>query len=179
MGEAYLADARRQFRKYKELADRAMAQVDDAAFFSTLGSDDNSIALIVKHLAGNMRSRWTDFLTTDGDKPDRHRDTEFEWEERDTRASLFERWETGWRLLFDAVGTIGSGDLDRTVTIRGEPHSVLEAVSRQLTHYAYHVGQIVFLAKHFAGARWMSLSIPKGRSQDLDVSKDGGTYGVH
>ncbi|HEX5008963.1 MAG TPA: DUF1572 family protein, partial [Planctomycetota bacterium] len=161
---AFLDDALIQFRKHKAMAERAMAQIADAQFFAAPGPDENSVALLVKHVAGNQRSRWTDFLTSDGEKPDRHRDEEFERRPDDTRASLMARWEDGWRLLFAALEPLGEADLVRGVTIRGEPHSVLQAVARQLTHYAYHVGQIVALARHHAGAGWKSLSIPRGMS---------------
>ena len=123
-----------------------------------------------------MRSRWTDFLTTDGEKPDRNRDTEFEEAEGDTRESILARWEAGWRLLFDAIEPLTDDDLQRTVTIRGEPHTVLQAINRQLTHYAAHIGQVVFLAKHLAGSRWQTLSIPRGKSGHFDVTKDGRPY---
>ena len=173
-----LEDAIGQFRKYRQLAAGALAQVEDADFFRTLDAESNSIALIVKHVAGNMRSRWTDFLTTDGEKSDRDRDAEFERGPRDTRESVLARWEDGWDLLFAALAPLTEADLVRQVPIRGEPHTVLQAVHRQLTHYAYHVGQIVFLARHFAGGRWKSLSIPKGRSKDFDVARSGKPYRV-
>ena len=173
-----LADAIGQFRKYYALAGGALAQVEDADFFRTIDPESNSIALILKHLSGNMRSRWTDFLTTDGEKPDRNRDTEFELEPRDTRETILARWEDGWKLLFAALAPLTEADLSRAVPIRGEPHTVLQAVHRQLTHYAYHVGQIVFLARHFAGTRWKSLSIPKGRSKEFDVARSGKPYRV-
>ena len=174
----FLDDALSQFRKYKGYADAAMAQVDDAAFFAVLGPEENSIALIAKHVAGNQRSRWTDFLGSDGEKPDRQRDEEFERRDADTRAALLARWEEGWRLLFAAVEPLREADLTRTVTIRREPHSVLQAVARQQTHYAYHVGQIVALARHHAGAGWKSLSIPRGQSAAFDVARDGKPYGL-
>jgi hypothetical protein len=173
-----LADAIGQFRKYHELAGGALAQVEDADFFRTIDPESNSIALIVKHISGNMRSRWTDFLTTDGEKADRNRDTEFELEPRDTRETILARWEEGWTLLFAALAPLTGTDLSRKVPIRGEPHTVLQAVHRQLTHYAYHVGQIVFLARHFAGDRWRSLSIPKGKSKEFEVARDGKPYRV-
>jgi hypothetical protein len=176
--ERYLEDAQRQLRKLKQLAERAMAQITDQDFFATVDPESNSIALIVKHLAGNMRSRWTDFLTTDGEKPDRNRDSEFVVEARDTRESLLARWEDGWRRLLETLGPLTAQDLERFVTIRGEPHTVLEAINRQLAHYAYHVGQIVFLAKHFAGPAWQSLSIPRGKSREWDVSKDGKAHRI-
>jgi hypothetical protein len=158
------------------LADRAVAQAPPDRFFARPDPGSNSIALIVKHLAGNLRSRWTRFLETDGEKPDRDRDAEFEEEAGDTRETLLARWEEGWRLLFEALAPLGAADLARTVTIRGESHTVLEAIARQLTHYAYHVGQIVFLAKQFAGPSWTSLSIPRGKSKEVEVAKDGTPY---
>jgi hypothetical protein len=172
----FLEDAILQLRKYKGLADGALEQVADADLFRSVDAESNSIAIVMKHIAGNMRSRWTDFLTTDGEKPSRDRDSEFEAEAGDTRASIGARWEEGWRLLFAAVETLSPTDLARTVAIRGEPHTVLQAIQRQLTHYAYHVGQIVFLARHFAGPSWRSLSIPKGQSKDFDVARNGQPY---
>ena len=174
--DPYLDDVLRQLRKYKQLAERALAQISREELFRALDPEGNSIALVMKHMAGNMRSRWTDFLTTDGEKPDRHRDTEFELEPGDSREAIFARWEAGWEVLFAAIEPLGPADLERTVAIRGEPHSVLQAIQRQLTHYAYHVGQIVLLAKHFAGPRWRSLSIPKGKSGEFEVAKDGAVY---
>lgn len=159
----YLEDSLFQLRKLKAQADKAMAQVGDAQFFSVLDPDANSIALIVKHVAGNMRSRWTDFLTSDGEKPDRHRDTEFEHEAGDTRAAVMARWDTGWELLLTTLSALKPSDLGKTVTIRGEPHTVVQAINRQVSHYSAHVGQIVLLAKHYAGPRWQTLSIPKRR----------------
>jgi len=166
-------DALIQLRKTKRMADRAMEQIGDEDFFWLLDGEANSIALIVKHMAGNMRSRWRDFLTTDGEKPDRGRDREFYLEDGDSRESLMQRWEEGWGLCFEAIEPLGAEDAGRTVTIRGEPHTVLEAVHRQLAHYSYHVGQIVMLAKHRAGAAWKSLSIPRGMSAQYEVSKRG------
>ena len=130
----------------------------------------------MKHMAGNMRSRWTDFLTTDGEKPDRNRDSEFETEDSDTAASIRDRWEDGWSRVFAAIESLQPEDLLRTVTVRGEKHTVLQAITRQLTHYASHVGQIVFLAKHLTGDRWQTLSIPRGKSREFDVSKSGAPY---
>ena len=176
IGAHWIADAILQFRKYKALAEGALAQVDGKDFFCTIDPESNSIALIVKHLAGNMRSRWTDFLTTDGEKPDRDRDEEFEPRASDTRESLLAAWESGWRLTFDALASLSEDDLLREVRIRGQAHTVMQAVHRQMTHYAYHIGQIVFLARHFAGARWTSLSIPKGRSKEFEVGRDGKPY---
>ncbi len=167
----YLQEAVRQLRGLKKVADRALAQTEPANFFATLDPEANSIALLVKHLAGNMRSRWTDFLTSDGEKADRHRDSEFVLEPGDTRESLELRWQEGWSLLFSAVEPLASEDLRRTVMIRGEPHSVLRAIHLQVAHYAYHVGQLVLLAKHFAGSRWQSLSIPRGQSEEFNARK--------
>ena len=160
-----LEDARAVLRKYKQLGDGAMAQVDDAALFAQLDPEALSIALIVKHMAGNMRSRWTDFLTTDGEKPDRGRDSEFVLDPGTTRETVARWWEEGWRTVFAAIDPLTPDDVTRTVTIRGEPHTVLQAITRQVAHYAYHVGQIVLLAKHARGAEWESLSIPKGESK--------------
>jgi hypothetical protein len=157
----YLDESVLQLRKLKGQADKAMAQVEDTQFFTCLDADANSIALIVKHVAGNMRSRWTDFLTSDGEKPDRDRDSEFEREPDDTRDAVLARWEAGWELLFDTLTSLQPGDLAKTVTIRGEPHTVVQAINRQVSHYASHVGQIVLLAKHFAGPAWQTLSVPK------------------
>ena len=177
-GAQFLDDSRRQLRKYKALADGALAQVEESDLFRTIDPDSNSIAVVMKHVSGNMCSRWTDFLTSDGEKADRNRDTEFELAPEDTRTRILDRWEAGWRLLFDALTPLSSADVSRTIKIRGENHTVLQAINRQLTHYAYHVGQIVFLARHFAGSRWTSLSIPKGKSQEFDVSKEGKPYAV-
>ena len=164
-----LDDTLFQLRKLKTQADTAMAQIDDGQFFGLIDEDANSIALIVKHVAGNMRSRWTDFLTTDGEKPDRHRDSEFEREAADTREAILARWDAGWNVLFDAIASLTPGDLGKTVTIRGEPHTVVQAINRQSSHYAAHVGQIVLLAKHFAGKSWKTLTIPKGKSAENAV----------
>jgi len=157
----FLDDCLFQLRKLKAQADKAMAQVDDAQFFALLDAGANSIALIVKHVAGNMRSRWTDFLTSDGEKPDRHRDSEFEREAADSRDAILRRWEAGWGVLFNALKSLEPGDLEKTVTIRNEPHTVVQAINRQVSHYSAHTGQIVLLAKHFAGPNWKTLSIPK------------------
>jgi len=176
LGRHYLDDALAELRKYKKFGDKAVAQVTDDDFFRQLDPESNSIALVMKHISGNLRSRWTDFLTTDGEKPDRNRDTEFEKAESDTRESIVARWEAGWRTLFEALEPLGSDDLQRTVSIRGESHTVVQAINRQLTHYASHIGQIVFLAKHFAGDRWRTLSIPRGKSRDFEVTKAGAPY---
>jgi hypothetical protein len=164
---SYIQDSLTLFRYYKKLAERAMEQVTDEQLFVTLDDEANSIALVVKHMAGNMRSRWTDFLTTDGEKPDRNRDTEFV-DPPLTRAALLQTWEEGWSLVFGAIEPLSDADLGRTITIRGEAHSVMQAINRQVAHYAYHVGQIVLLGKHFAGAGWKSLSVPKNRSADFN-----------
>jgi hypothetical protein len=176
--EHYLEDVLRQLQKYKKLAEGAIGQVTDEELFQALDAESNSIALIVKHMAGNMRSRWVAFLTTDGEKADRDRDPEFEREETDTRESLLEGWEAGWELTVGAISEIGWEDLEKTVTIRGERHTVVEAINRQLTHYAYHVGQIALLARHLRGEDWRWLSIPKGKSKEYEVSKEGSRYGV-
>jgi hypothetical protein len=175
----FLDDAMLQLRKLKTMAERAIAQIDDDSFFAALEQDENSIALIMKHVAGNMRSRWTDFLTSDGEKPDRNRDQEFELEDADTREHIMGRWEDGWARLFSAVQSLRPDDLAKTVAVRGEAHTVLEAIQRQLTHYAAHVGQVVLLSKHYAGSRWLTLSIPRGHSRDFDVSKSGAPYGIN
>ena len=176
LGRHYLEDVALTFRKQKKLADAALVQVDDVAFFRAPDAESNSLALVVKHVAGNQRSRWRDFLSSDGEKPDRNRDTEFEVADSDSRAALMARWEEGWRLLFEAIAGLAPEDLLREVTVRGEAHSVLQAIHRQLAHYAQHVGQIVFLAKHWAGADWKTLSIPRGRSKQFEVARDGGVY---
>jgi Protein of unknown function (DUF1572) len=176
VGAAYLEDALRQLRKLKRLADSALAQVGPGDLFRRLDAESNSLALIQKHLAGNMRSRWTDFLTTDGEKPDRDRDSEFEEQASDSPESIRDRWEEGWRLTLEAIGGLSPKDLARPIAVRGERHSVLEAIDRQLVHYAEHVGQIVFLAKHLAGSHWKSLSIPRGKSREFEVAKDGSSY---
>jgi hypothetical protein len=166
---SYLKDSIDLLRYYKRLGERAIEQCPNDGLFETLDAESNSIAIIVKHLAGNMRSRWRDFLTTDGEKPDRHRDTEFE-EPPKTRAELTALWESGWKHMFDALEPMTDADLGRTVTIRMEPHSVMQAINRQIAHYAYHVGQIVFEAKHFATEKtgtWNSLSVPRRQSKQF------------
>ncbi len=164
---SYIEDSLILFRQYKKLADRAMEQVTDQQLFAVLDPESNSIAIIVKHLAGNMRSRWTDFLTTDGEKPDRDRDAEFV-EPPATREALLRTWEDGWRQVFAAMEPLVEADLGRTITIRGEAHSVMQAINRQVAHYGMHVGQIVLLAKHFAGSGWQSLSVPRNRSAEFN-----------
>lgn len=163
----YHADAVQSFANYKKLAERAIEQVSDDDFFALIDPEANSIALIVKHIAGNLRSRWTDFLTTDGEKDFRDRDSEFELT-GDSRESLMAFWESGWKVLFDNIEPLTVEDFSRKVTIRGEPHSICEALNRQMTHYAYHIGQIVFLAKHFRSLEWRTLSVPKNRSSEFN-----------
>ena len=170
---SYVKDATEVFRVYKRLADRAMEQAPDDALFATLDAESNSIAIIVKHLAGNMRSRWTDFLTSDGEKPDRNRDAEFEAPPK-TRAELAALWEASWEILFDALAPLTDADLTRTIYIRGETHSVMQAINRNITHTAYHVGQIVFLAKHLAGSKWTALTIPRGKSAQFNAKVSSG-----
>ena len=163
---SYIEDSLDVFRMYKGLAERAMAQVTDDQLVAVLDPEMNSIALIVKHMAGNMRSRWTDFLTTDGEKPDRNRDSEF-MEAPSGRAELMELWERGWAVVFAAMEPLDGRRLTRTVTIRGEPHSVMQAINRQIAHYSGHCGQITFLAKHLAHERWESLTVPRGKSTEF------------
>ena len=170
LSTSYFRDSIGLFHYYKKLGERAMEQCPDDALFIALDVESNSIAIIVKHLAGNMRSRWMDFLTSDGEKPDRNRDMEFE-NPPQTRAQLMEMWERGWKYVFDALEPLNEADLTRTVTIRTEPHSVMQAISRQLAHYAHHVGQILFLAKHLTfkkTGKWESLSVPRGKSADMN-----------
>ncbi|MCI0615171.1 DUF1572 domain-containing protein [bacterium] len=159
----YLEDSIARFKEMKGLAEKAIAQIRDDDFLRIVVEESNSMATIVKHINGNLRSRWTDFLTTDGEKPDRNRDSEFEPETEDTRDSLMNRWEASWKILFNTLNSLKESDLTKTVTIRGQEHKVVEAINRQLTHYGYHVGQIVFLAKFFASSNWQTLSIPRRR----------------
>ena len=163
---SYVGDALSLFRYYKQLAERAMQQVSDEQLFATLDPESNSIAIIVKHMSGNMRSRWTDFLMMDGEKSDRNRDSEFV-DPPATRIRLLEAWEDGWNCLFCSLEAITDVDLNRKIMIRGEAHSVMQAINRQLAHYPHHVGQIVMLAKHFAGSQWQSLSIPRNQSVEF------------
>jgi len=168
-GALYLDEIFRGLRGHKRLADDAIAQLSDEQFFAPSGPESNSVAVIVKHMAGNFRSRFTDFLTSDGEKPDRNRDQEFVITAETTRAELLGWWEQNWHLVFDTVNALEPDDLERTITIRGEPHSVLQALSRSSGHCAYHVGQITFLAKHWKGAEWKSLSVPKGQSEQFNA----------
>jgi hypothetical protein len=165
----YLDEAFRSLRGHKRLADGAMAQLSDEQFFAMPSHESNSVAIIVKHMAGNMRSRFTDFLTSDGEKSDRNRDQEFITHNAESRSDLMRSWEEGWRLVLDTVNSLSPDDLTRTVTIRAEPHSVLQAINRQAGHCAYHVGQITFLAKHWKGAEWQTLSVPKGQSEQFNA----------
>ena len=169
---AYLTDILRTYRYYKTLGERAMAQIADADLHATLDAESNSVAIIVKHLAGNLRSRFSDFLTTDGEKPDRNRDGEFEMPDRPSREEILRWWESGWGIALASIESLTPADLDRTVTIRNEAFLVVEQLNRLASHAAYHVGQIVHLARHYAGANWTSLTIPKGRSGQVGV----GTY---
>jgi hypothetical protein len=164
---SYIEDSLGVFRYYKKLAERAMEQVTDEQLFEVLDCEANSIAIVVKHLAGNMRSRWTDFLTTDGEKPNRNRDSEFA-DPPTTRAALLAEWEDGWSRLFGAIEPLTDADLGRKITIRGEAHSVMQAINRQMAHYPHHVGQIVLLAKHFACEHWQSLSVPRNKSAEFN-----------
>ena len=171
---AYLDEARREFRSLKRLVEKAIAQVPDTDFFTPLDADSNSVGILVKHIGGNLRSRWTAFLATDGEKPDRRRDSEFEREPGDTRANLLERWEAGWETLFATLETLVPGDLSREVSIRGEAHSVLRAINRSLTHCAVHAGQIVMLSRHLAAGSWQTLSIARGKSEEFNLEKKPG-----
>ena len=173
LAKHYLEDSIKSFRAYKKLAEKALAQVNDNEFFITLDEEDNSIAVIMKHMAGNMLSRWTDFLTTDGEKPDRNRDMEFVIEPKTGKDEVVAFWEKGWQTVFTALEPLGADDLDRKVTIRGEEHTVIQAINRQLMHYAYHIGQIAFLAKHFRSTEWKTLSVPRNKSRDFNEYLQG------
>jgi Protein of unknown function (DUF1572) len=173
----YFEDALSALRAYKKLAEKAIAQLKDEEFFITLDEEGNSVAVVMKHMAGNMLSRWTDFLTSDGEKPDRNRDMEFVIEPHTTKDDVIAYWERGWKSVFDALEPLRLDDFEKTVLIRGEKHTIVQAINRQLMHYAYHVGQIVFLAKHFRAAEWKSLSVPRNRSAEFNAylsSKPGG-----
>jgi hypothetical protein len=167
----YLADMRAQFRKLRHTAERAMAQVRDEDFAKMLDTENNSIAIIVKHVSGNLRSRCTDWFTSDGEKPDRDRDGEFVLHPRDTRAHLLNEWASAWDLLAATVEALEPDDLQRTLYIRAEPHTVGQALNRHLGHLAYHTGQIALLAKHWAGSEWKTLTIPRGQSKAFDQAK--------
>jgi hypothetical protein len=168
LGTHYLDEARRQFHGHKRLAEGALAQLTDVELFRVPDPESNSVAVMMRHINGNQRSRFTDFLTSDGEKPDRNRDSEFESPEA-SRAELMAIWERAWQIVFDALARLTPDDLLKTVTIRGQPLTVMQAINRQIAHYAYHVGQILFLAKHWKGAAWQSQSIPKGKSQSAEA----------
>jgi hypothetical protein len=174
----YLEEAGRQFRGHKRMAESAMSQLRDEDFFVTLDPEANSVAILVKHLAGNMRSRFTDFLTSDGEKPDRFRDREFELATGTTRADVMKWWEEGWNCVFAAIGSLKPEDVMRTVTVRGQPHSVMQAINRQIAHYAQHTGQIVFLCKHLRSSEWKTLSIPRGKSESYKVAPPNSDRGL-
>jgi hypothetical protein len=164
---AYIEDSLSLFRYYKKLGEGAMEQVSDEQLFTALDEEMNSIAIIVKHMAGNMRSRWTNFLTSDGEKPDRNRDIEFVAPPA-TRKDLMQVWNDGWERIFRALEPLSNSDLEREVFIRGEAHSVMQAINRQIAHYSYHCGQIVFLAKHLKGSSWKTLSVPRNKSEEFN-----------
>ncbi len=167
---SHVKDSIDLFRHYKRLTERALEQCPDSGLFEALDGESNCIAVIVKHMAGNMRSRWTNFLTSDGEKPDRNRDAEFETPP-ETRGELLALWEQGWKYLFDALEPLTDADSSRTVIIRTEPHSVTQAINRQIAHYSYHMGQIVFLAKHFAAlkGKWTAVTVPRNKSADFNA----------
>lgn len=169
LAQHYLDDVLQTFRDCKKLAERALAQVTDEEFFKTLDEESNSIAVNMKHMAGNMLSRWTDFLTTDGEKPNRQRDLEFETLPGTTREDLLGFWEKGWQCVFAAIEPLGPADLLRTVLIRGQEHTVVQAINRQIAHYSYHAGQIVYLAKHFKSSAWQTLSVPRNKSAEFNA----------
>jgi hypothetical protein len=164
---SYLQDSIALFCSYKKMGEGALEQVSDEQLFAALDPEMNSIAVIVKHMAGNMRSRWTDFLSSDGEKPGRNRDGEFETPPQ-TRAEVIQLWAEGWKCVFAALEPLSDADMNRSVAIRGEAHSVMQAINRQIAHYACHVGQIVFLAKHLQHAKWQSLSVPRGKSAEFN-----------
>ncbi|HVI10096.1 MAG TPA: DUF1572 family protein [Candidatus Binatia bacterium] len=170
MATHYLEEAKRQFRGHKRMGEAAMAQLGDEDFFVTLDPEANSVAILVKHLAGNMRSRFTDFLASDGEKPDRFRDREFELGVNTTRVDVMKWWEEGWSVVLGTIESLKPEDVMKTVTVRGEPHTVMQAINRQIAHYAQHTGQIVFLAKHLRSNEWKTLSIPRGKSEDYKTA---------
>ena len=162
-----LAVAIDELQKIKKLADKSIAQLSDDQLHATIDPEANSVAILMRHMAGNMRSRWINFLTSDGEKPDRQRDREFE-DPRQSRAELLAEWEHGWQCVFDALTPLTDADLQRTVMIRGEAHSIYKAISRQVAHYAGHAYQILLLAKHMKGTEWKTLSIPRGQSEEFN-----------
>ena len=167
----YLDEVRRSFRGYKRLADGGLVQLTDPDFFKAPDTESNCVAQIVKHVAGNLRSRWLNFLTTDGEKSDRNRDQEFVLTEADTRPDLMLRWEESFKIVFDNIAALKPADFVRTVTIRNEPHTILQAINRSAMHTAYHVGQILYVGKHLRGSEWTVLSIPKGKSEEFNAMK--------
>lgn len=169
LGQHYLEDSIASLRSYKKQADKAIAQLKDDEFFVQIDPESNSVAVIMKHLAGNMFSRWTDFLTTDGEKPTRNRDMEFVIEPKNTKEEILDYWERGWQCVFDALEPLKDEDLLRKVVIRNEEHTVMQAINRQLMHYPNHIGQIILLAKHFRSADWQTLSIPRNRSAQFNT----------
>jgi hypothetical protein len=170
IGMMYLDEVSRSLRGIKRQTESAIEQLNDEQFFAVLDAESNSIAIIVKHMAGNLRSRFTDFLTTDGEKPDRHRDQEFIVAADASRNEIMATWEKYWQLVLDTVQGLGPDDLSREVTIRREPHTVLQAINRQVAHYALHAGQIIFLAKHWTGGQWKTLSVPRGQSDAVNAA---------
>jgi hypothetical protein len=169
----YFDDAIASLKTAKKLADKAIAQMNDDELFVTLDEESNSVAVIMKHMAGNMFSRWTDFLTSDGEKPDRNRDMEFVIESNTTKNDVLDYWERGWACVFAALEPLTLADFEKTVMIRGEEHTIVQAINRQLMHYSYHIGQIVYLAKHFRSTEWTSLSVPRNKSAEFNASKFG------
>jgi len=170
----YLEEIKRQFRGHKRMGEAAMAQLEDNDFLVALDPESNSVAALVKHLAGNARSRFTDFLTSDGEKPDRFRDQEFEVSAKTTREEVLRWWTEAWLHVFSTLDSLRPEDMQRTVTIRQEPHTVIQALNRALAHYAQHIGQIVFLAKHLRSSQWQTLSIPRGKSEDYKTANPKG-----
>ncbi len=168
-GTHYLEDITKRFREAREQCERALPQVPFERWHQRLNPESNSLVTLMLHLSGNMISRWTDFLSTDGEKPDRNRDAEFEDPEAMTETALRERWARGWNCLFDALAGLTEADLERVVTIRHQPHTVVEAINRQMTHYAYHAGQMVFLARHLAGDSWRTLSVARRGSAEFNA----------
>jgi len=166
----YLEEMKRQFRGHKRMGEAAMAQLGEQDFFVLIDPESNSVAALVKHIAGNARSRFTDFLTSDGEKPDRFRDQEFEVQPKTTPAEVLSWWEQAWLRVFSVLDSLQPEDVQRTVTIRNEPHTVMQALNRALAHYAQHTGQIVFLAKHLRSSQWRTLSIPRGKSEDYKTA---------
>jgi len=174
LASSYLEEIKRQFRGHQRFGERALAQLEEKDFFVTLDPESNSVATLVKHIAGNARSRFTDFLTSDGEKPDRFRDQEFEVSEKTTREEVMRWWEQAWFHVFSALDSLKPDDVLRTVTIRQEPHTVMQALNRSLAHYAQHIGQIVFLAKHLRSGQWQTLSIPRGKSEEYKAGSPKG-----